>query len=132
LTFTTAAVGIVPLAGLMGRGTEELAARAGHRVGGLINGTLGNAAELIITFFAIRAGLLELVKASITGSILGNLLLVMGASLLFGGLRHGTQRFNRSQAGLDATMLILAVIALVIPSIFGHSIELVPIQPGVD
>ncbi len=125
LTFAAAAVGIVPLAGLMGRGTEALAARAGHRVGGLINGTLGNAAELIITFFAIRAGLLELVKASITGSILGNLLLVMGASLLFGGLRHGTQKFNRSQAGLDATMLILAVIALVIPSIFGHSIELV-------
>jgi Ca2+:H+ antiporter len=125
LTFAAAAVGIIPLAGLMGRGTEELAARAGHRVGGLINGTLGNAAELIITFFAIRAGLLELVKASITGSILGNLLLVMGASLLVGGMRHGVQRFDRSQAGLDATMLILAVIALVIPSLFGHSIEAV-------
>lgn len=125
LTFAAAAVGIIPLAGFMGRGTEELAARAGTRVGGLINGTLGNAAELIITFFAIRAGLLELVKASITGSILGNLLLVMGASLLVGGARHGIQRFDRSQAGLDATMLILAVIALVIPSLFGHTIEAV-------
>jgi Ca2+:H+ antiporter len=124
LTFASAAVGIIPLSGLMGQGTEVLASRAGTRIGGLINGTLGNAAELIITFFAIRAGLLELVKASITGSILGNLLLVMGASMLVGGLRHGVQRFDRSQAGLDATMLILAVIALVIPSVFSHSIEM--------
>lgn len=124
LTFITAAIGIIPLSALMGRGTEELAARAGHRIGGLLNGTLGNAAELIITFFAIRAGLLELVKASITGSILGNLLLILGASLLVGGLRHGVQRFNRRQAGLDATMLILAVIALVIPSLFSHNIEM--------
>jgi len=125
LTFLAASVGIVPLAGLMGRGTEELAARAGPRLGGLINGTLGNAAELIIAFFAIKAGLLELVKASITGSILGNLLLVMGASLVVGGVRHGVQRFDRNQAGLDATMLILAVIALGIPSLFSHNIEAV-------
>lgn len=125
LTLTAAALGIIPLSGLMGRGTEELSVRAGPRVSGLVNGTLGNAAELIITFFAIRAGLLELVKASITGSILGNLLLVMGFSLLVGGLRHGVQRFDRSQAGLDATMLILAIIALAIPSLFGHSIEVV-------
>ncbi|HID88334.1 MAG TPA: calcium/proton exchanger [Anaerolineae bacterium] len=125
LTLTTAALGIIPLSGLMGRGTEELSVRAGPRVSGLVNGTLGNAAELIITFFAIRAGLLELVKASITGSILGNLLLVMGLSLLVGGLRHGVQRFDRSQAGLDATMLILAIIALAIPSLFGHTIEVV-------
>ncbi len=125
LTLTAAALGIIPLSGLMGRGTEELASRAGPRVSGLINGTLGNAAELIITFFAIRAGLLELVKASITGSIIGNLLLVTGFSLLVGGLRHGVQRFDRSQAGLDATMLTLAIIALAIPSLFGHSIEAV-------
>ncbi|HHS96598.1 MAG TPA: calcium/proton exchanger [Chloroflexi bacterium] len=123
LTLAAAALGIIPLSGLMGRGTEELSARAGPRVSGLVNGTLGNAAELIITFFAIRAGLLELVKASITGSIIGNLLLVMGFSLLVGGLRNGVQRFDRSQAGLDATMLILAIIALAIPSLFGHSIE---------
>jgi Ca2+:H+ antiporter len=123
LTFGAAALGIVPLAALLGRATEALAERAGPQVSGLINGTLGNAAELIITFFAIRAGLLELVKASITGSILGNLLLVMGASLLVGGLRHGIQQFDRTQAGLNATMLMLAVIALGIPSLFSHAIE---------
>jgi len=123
LTFVTAALGIVPLAALMGRATETLAARAGHQVGGFLNGTLGNAAELIISFFAIRAGLLELVKASITGSILGNLLLVMGASLLAGGLRHKTQRFDRTSAGLNATMLLLAVIALGVPSLFSQAIE---------
>ncbi len=123
LTFGAAALGIVPLAALLGRATEALAERAGPQVSGLINGTLGNAAELIITFFAIRAGLLELVKASITGSILGNLLLVMGLSLLVGGLRHGLQKFDRTQAGLNATMLMLAVIALGIPSLFSHAIE---------
>lgn len=123
LTFAASAVGIVPLAALLGRATENLAERAGPQIGGLINSTLGNAAELIITFFAIRAGLLELVKASITGSILGNLLLVMGASLLIGGLRHGIQRFDRTQAGLNATMLMLALIALGIPSLFSHAIE---------
>jgi Ca2+:H+ antiporter len=84
---------------------------------------LGNAAELIITIFAIREGLLELVKASITGSILGNLLLVMGLSLLLGGLRNGVQKFDRRQAALNATMLILAVVALIIPSLFSAAIE---------
>lgn len=116
--FWIAAVGVIPLAGLMGKATEELAAYAGPRVGGLLNATLGNAAELIITVFAIREGLLELVKASITGSILGNLLLVMGASLLLGGLRHGRQHFDRSHAGVHATMTILSIVALAIPSLF--------------
>lgn len=125
LTFVAAALAIVPLAELMGESTEALASRVGAQLGGLLNSTLGNAAELIITFFAIRAGLLELVKASITGSILGNLLLVMGASLLVGGLRNGIQKFDRSQAGLNATMLVLAVIALGIPSLFSHAIEAV-------
>lgn len=111
------------MAALLGRATEAPAERAGPQISGLINGTLGNAAELIITFFAIRAGLLELVKASITGSILGNLLLVMGLSLLVGELRHGVQKFDRTQAGLNATMLMLAVIALGIPSLFSHAIE---------
>ena len=124
LTFAAAALGIIPLAALMGRATETLADLVGHQWGGFVNGTLGNAAELIITYFAIRAGLLDLVKASITGSILGNLLLVMGASLLAGGLRHGMQRFDRGQAGLNGTMLILAVIALGIPSLFSHTIEI--------
>lgn len=125
LTFIAAALAIVPLAELMGESTEALASRVGTQLGGFLNSTLGNAAELIITFFAIRAGLLELVKASITGSILGNLLLVMGASLLVGGLRNGVQKFDRSQAGLNATMLVLAVIALGIPSLFSHAIEAV-------
>jgi Ca2+:H+ antiporter len=93
--FFASAMGIVPLAWILGKATEELAAHTGPRVGGLLNATLGNAAELIITIFAIREGLLELVKASITGSILGNILLVLGFSVLVGGLRNGTQRFDR-------------------------------------
>jgi Ca2+:H+ antiporter len=123
LVFASASLGVVPLAGLVGEATEELAVRTGPRLGGLLNATLGNAAELIITIFAIRAGLLELVKASITGSILGNLLLVMGFSILLGGLKNGTQYFDRSRAGLNGTMLILVVIAFLVPSLFGHAIE---------
>lgn len=123
LVFAFAALGVIPLAGLIGEATEELAAHTGPRLGGLLNATLGNAAELIITIFAIRAGLLELVKASITGSILGNLLLVLGLSVVAGGVKNGKQRFDRTQAGLNGTMLILAVIAILVPSIFSHAIE---------
>ncbi|MFQ5814276.1 MAG: calcium/proton exchanger, partial [Anaerolineae bacterium] len=108
---------------ILGKGTEELAAHTGPKLSGFLNGTLGNAAELIITIFAIKEGLLDLVKASITGSILGNLLLVLGLSILLGGLRHGVQKFDRTQASVNATMLILALIALGIPSLFSHSIE---------
>ena len=118
LFFLTSALAVIPVAGLMGRATEELAAHTGPRLGGLLNATLGNAAELIITIFAIRAGLLDLVKASITGSIIGNVLLVMGLSVLFGGLKNGVQRFDRTHAGVNATQLLLAVMALLIPSIF--------------
>jgi len=100
-----------------------LAEKTGPRVGGLLNATLGNAAELIIALIAIRAGRLELVKASIIGSILGNVLLVLGLSILLGGLKNGLQKFNRSHAGIDATMMILAVIALSVPSIFNAAIE---------
>ena len=123
LVFAFAALGVIPLAGLIGEATEELATHTGPRLGGLLNATLGNTAELIITIFAIRAGLLELVKASITGSILGNLLLVLGLSVVAGGVKNGRQRFDRTQAGLNGTMLILAVIAILVPSIFGHAIE---------
>jgi len=98
-------------------------APSGPRLGGLLNATLGNAAELIITIIAIRQGLLELVKASITGSILGNLLLVLGMSMLLGGLRNGVQSFNRQHAMNNAILLFLAIVALVIPSLFSHSIE---------
>jgi Ca2+:H+ antiporter len=123
LVFAFSALAVVPLASLIGQATEELAAHTGPRLGGFLNATLGNAAELIITIFAIRADLLELVKASITGSILGNVLLVLGFSILLGGLKNGTQRFDRSHAGINSTMLILAVVGLGIPSLFSHAIE---------
>ena len=87
--FATSALAIIPLAGLIGQSTEEIAVRTGPQIGGLLNATLGNAAELIITIFALREGLLELVRASIIGSILGNLLLVMGLAILLGGLKNG-------------------------------------------
>jgi len=115
--FMLSALGVIPMAHFIGESTEALAIYTGPRLGGLLNATLGNAAELIITIFAIRAGLLELVKASITGSILGNILLVMGMSMLYGGLRHGWQSFDRRQASNNSILLVLAVIALVIPSV---------------
>ncbi|HZY43356.1 MAG TPA: calcium/proton exchanger [Anaerolineae bacterium] len=123
IVFGSSALAVVPLAALLGEATEAIAEKIGPRFGGLLNATLGNAAELIITLFAVRAGLLDLVKASIIGSILGNVLLVGGASILAGGLKHGLQRFNRSHAGLDSTLAILAVIALSIPSFFNAAIE---------
>ncbi|MEA3340171.1 MAG: calcium/proton exchanger, partial [Chloroflexota bacterium] len=125
LTFGAAALGVAPLAEIMGKATENLAVHTGSRVGGFLNATFGNAAELIITFFAIRAGLLDLVKASIIGSIIGNLLLIVGLSVLVGGLKNGQQRFDRVRAGLNSTMLILAIIALGVPSLFSHAIEMV-------
>ncbi len=115
--FVLSAVAIIPLAGFIGEATEELAAHTGPKVGGLLNATLGNAAELIITLIAIREGVLELVIASITGSILGNLLLVMGLSILLGGLRNGVQKFDAGQASGHATMLILAIAAIMVPAI---------------
>jgi Ca2+:H+ antiporter len=121
--FASAALGIIPLAGVLGEATEVLAAKTGPRIGGLLNATLGNAAELIITITAIRAAQLELVRASIIGSILGNVLLVTGLSILLGGIKFGVQRFDRGAAGLDATLLILAVIALCVPSAFSVAIE---------
>jgi Ca2+:H+ antiporter len=123
VVFALSGIGVIPLAHYIGKATEGLAQVTGPKIGGLLNATLGNAAELIITIFAIRADLLDLVKASITGSILGNLLLVLGMSMLFGGLRNGKQTFHRQQAMNNSILLILAVIALVIPSLFSHSIE---------
>ncbi len=122
LIFVTAAIALVPLANLVGEGTEELANHTGPRIGGLLNATLGNAAELIITIFAIQRGLLELVKASIIGSILGNLLLVMGLSLLLGGIRNGLQQFDRRDAAMHAALLLLALAALMVPSLFDVAI----------
>lgn len=118
IVFILSALGLVPLAKLIGDATEELAIYTGPKLGGLLNATLGNAAELIITIFAIQAGLLELVRASITGSILGNLLLVLGLSVLLGGWKHGLQHFDKRTASINATLLVLAVVALAIPSLF--------------
>jgi Ca2+:H+ antiporter len=119
--FGLSAAGVIPLAGLIGDGTERLASHTGPKIGGLINATLGNAAELIITLFAIQRGLLELVKASITGSIIGNLLLVMGVSILAGGLKNGTQKFDRQHTVNNTILLSIAILGLVIPSLFSHS-----------
>ncbi len=102
----------------MGEATEHLAHRTGPTVGGLLNATFGNAAELIIAVVALRAGLVDLVKASITGSILGNLLLIMGLAIVTGGVRQSELRFNRTNAGMSAGMLCLAVVALVFPALF--------------
>ena len=114
--FVLAAVVLIPAAGLIGEATEELANRSGPTLGGFLNATFGNAAELIIAVAALRAHHVEIVTASITGSIIGNLLLVFGASCFAGGLKHGTQRFNRTSAGSAIVMLTLAVAALVMPA----------------
>ena len=120
--FLLSALSVVPLAGMIGESTEALAHHTGPRLGGLLNATLGNAAELIITIVAIREGLLELVKASITGSILGNLLLVLGMAMLLGGTRNGVQSFDRRLASNNAILLVLSVLILTIPSVLSHYI----------
>lgn len=120
--FGLSALGVIPMAHFIGEATEVLAHYTGPRIGGLLNATLGNAAELIITILAIREGLLDLVKASITGSIIGNLLLVLGMSMVVGGIRHGVQSFNRERAGNNAIMLALVIVTLVVPSLFSHFI----------
>jgi len=118
--FIASSLAIIPLAGLMGRATEQLAERLGEGVGGLLNATFGNAAELIIAIMALRAGFHDLVKASITGSIIGNILLVFGLGAVWGGLKHASQTFNRTAASLGATLLVLSAIGLVVPAIFHH------------
>jgi Ca2+:H+ antiporter len=116
--FLTSAAGVIPTAALMGRATEELAARSGPGIGGFLNVTFGNAPELIIAFFALNEGLQEVVKASLIGSIMGNILLVMGAAMLVGGLKRERQFFDRTAAGVTSGMLLLAVVALIAPAIF--------------
>jgi Ca2+:H+ antiporter len=120
--FLTACLGVLPLAAYMGEATEHLAHRTGPTIGGLLNATFGNAAELIIAIVALRAGLVDLVKASITGSILGNLLLILGLALIAGGTNRSELRFNRTNAGMSAGMLTLSVVALVFPALF-HSLH---------
>lgn len=118
LVFAFSAAGLIPLAGLIGLATEELAFHFGPRHGGLLNATFGNAAELIITVFAIQHGLLTLVKASITGSVIGNTLLVLGLSLFLGGRKHGEQKFQPQYTSVNAAMMMLALAGLYLPAIF--------------
>jgi Ca2+:H+ antiporter len=118
IVFAASALGIIPTAALMGRATEELASKAGPGIGGLLNVTFGNAPELIIALFALGKGLQEVVKASIVGSIIGNILLVMGAAMLAGGLGRDKQIFNRTGAAIQTSMLMLAAAALIMPAIF--------------
>jgi Ca2+:H+ antiporter len=118
LVFASAGLAIVPLSMLLGRGTDEVAAHAGPTLGGFLNASLGNLPELIITLLALRQGLVEVAKASITGSILGNLLLILGASLVAGGATRLKQTFNRTAAGVWSSMMVLAVVGLGIPSVF--------------
>src|SRR4051812_33384738 len=121
--FLAAGLAIVPLAGLMGEATEHLAHRTGPGIGGLLNATFGNAAELIIALFALFRGLDEVVKASLTGSIIGNLLLVLGGSLLAGGLKYPVQRFNRTAAGVGGTLMFVAAMGMLVPAIFHGLID---------
>ncbi|HEX7291193.1 MAG TPA: calcium/proton exchanger [Conexibacter sp.] len=118
IVFFSSALGVIPTAALMGRATEELAARSGPGIGGLLNVTFGNAPELIIALFALEAGLHEVVKASIIGSVIGNILLVMGAAMFVGGVGRDRQAFNRTGAMAQTSMLLLAVVALLMPAIF--------------
>lgn len=119
--FIVSALAIIPIAGWMGHATEQLAHRMGEGIGGLLNASFGNAAELIIALMALRAGHIEVVKASITGSIIGNLLLVLGVSIFAGGVKFKHQRFNKTAARASCTALILAAAALVIPTVFHHT-----------
>src|SRR5499426_1878901 len=118
--FVTSALAIIPLAGWMGRATEHLAEKMGEGIGGLLNATFGNAAELIIAIMALRKGLYPVVKASLTGSIIGNILLVLGAAALAGGMKYKHQKFNRTGACAQATLLTLAAIGLIAPAAFHH------------
>jgi Ca2+:H+ antiporter len=118
LVFSTAALAVVPCAAVMGEATEAIAAKTGPGIGGLLNVTFGNAPELIIAFFALLEGLHEVVKASIVGSIIGNVLLVLGAAMLVGGLPRDKQTFNRTAANAQSAMLLLALAALIFPAIF--------------
>ncbi len=116
--FVVSALALVPLAAILGSATEEVAVHTGPKIGGLLNATLGNAAELIITIVALREGLVTVVKASIAGSIIGNVLLVLGAAVLFGGLKNGTQKFDPHIAGVNASVMSLAIMAMAIPAVF--------------
>lgn len=123
IMFAVACLSIIPLAGVLGEATEEISAYTGPRIGGFLNATFGNATELIISIFALKAGLFDVVKASIAGSVLGNTLLVLGVSMLAGGLKYKTQKFNKKAIEVSTSMLVFAVIGLTVPAIFTHTID---------
>src|SRR6058998_2405735 len=129
VVFVTSALGIIPTAALMSQATQELAARSGPGIGGLLNVTFGNAPELIIALFALGKGLQEVVKASIVGSVISNILLVLGAAMFFGGWKREKQTFNRTMAHSQAAMLLLALVAVVMPALYelirGHGLPAV-------
>lgn len=118
MVFLSSAFAIIPLAGLLGRATEHLTSHVGAGIGGLLNASLGNAAELIIALAALRGGLHDVVKASLTGSILGNILLVLGVAMVAGGAKHERQKFNQTAAGMGASLLLLSAVGLIIPALF--------------
>ncbi len=121
IAFAASALAVLRLANWMGHATEQVAIHSGPRLGGFLNGTFGNAAELIIVILAVQRGLFDVVKASITGSIIGNALLVLGAAALAGGLKHQQQRFNQNVARFNASLMFVTVTALVVPAIFHQS-----------
>ncbi len=129
IVFAGCCLGIVPLAGLLGKATEQISSRFGEGIGGFLNASLGNLAELIIAIAALREGLHDVVKASLTGSILGNILLVLGLSMVVGGYHHERQRFNQTAAGMGASLLLLSAIGLIVPALFHFSVS---DQPGVS
>lgn len=123
IMFILAALSIIPLARIMGEGTEEISSYTGPKIGGFLNATFGNATELIISFFALKSGLFEVVKSSIAGSIIGNILLVLGASMFIGGLKHKTQNFNINVVETTSSMLLFSLIGLCVPAFFTHTIN---------
>ena len=126
LIFLTSILAIIPLAQIIGHATKEISIQTNPKVGGLISATFGNAIELIIAISALRQGLIQVVQASIIGSILGNILLVVGLSVFFGGLKHKYQKFNKEAVGVSSTMLIIAVVGLTIPTMFSLTISEAP------
>lgn len=121
--FVLACLSIIPLAGLIGQSTEEISFYTGPKIGGFLNGTFGNATELIISFFALKQGLFDVVKSSIAGAVIGNILLVIGFSMLAGGLKYKTQKFNQKVSEVSSSMLLFAVLGLCIPAIFTHTVN---------
>lgn len=121
--FILSCLSIIPLAGLIGEGTEEISFYSGPKIGGFLNGTFGNATELIISFFALKKGLFDIVKSSIAGAVIGNMLLVVGASMLAGGLKYKTQKFNVKVNEMSSSMLLFAVLGLCIPALFTHTVN---------